>query len=214
MLEECIEFGALDRDAMLRAGIDAGSHILDELAEGSDPLLLQAFVLGREIAVGFRMARVVTAICAKHILSEEILRVAAAAGAHGQHQHGGACADRRGNMARHDLYLRREGACLFERLRLAPDLQRARKCLADGAEASGPGRLGGDEPDMAADGNAFVAHTANGLETRRAIHRVTAGLQRHEGGAHVFFCGDEVPIFQPRKGKDRRRGLAELRPEQ
>ena len=78
-------------------------HVGDIFAERRDPLLLQTVELGAEVAVDLRVARLVSARIAEHVLSEEILRVATPPRAHRHEQQRRALADLARHALRHDL---------------------------------------------------------------------------------------------------------------
>lgn len=194
--------------------IDARADILGKFCEGGDTLPLQPIVLGSEVAVDLGMTRVIIAIGAKHVLGEEILRVAAAARTHGNHQHRRVAADGSGHFAGHDLDLGGEGAGFFTRPDLPPDIEGARRRSAYGSETASPRRLQRYQPDMTADRDAFVTHAADDLQAGRTIDGVAAGLERLESLAHVFLRRNVIAIFQSRNGEGIWRRFAEDRAEQ
>ena len=86
-------------------GVGAALHVGDVFREGGDALRLQAVVLGGEVAIDLGVARHVAAVLAEDVLGEQVLGVAAGAGAHREHDERGAGADRLGDLDRHHLDL-------------------------------------------------------------------------------------------------------------
>src|SRR5690606_2020942 len=91
---------------------------------------------------------------------------------------------------------------LFELLDRFPDLQGGFGGLADSLEAAGPGSAGGDQADMADDGNGFVGHALDRRVARRTIDGVGAALVHLEGPADEIVGRADVEEILARHGEE------------
>src|SRR5262249_585865 len=80
-LDESLELGVGNRAEVLFFRVGAGLDLGPEFPEGADALLLQTVELGAEIPIDLGVPGPVPARVAEHVLGEQILGVAAGAGA-------------------------------------------------------------------------------------------------------------------------------------
>ena len=76
-LHKHLVLGVGDRHEMLVLGEGALFDIGAEFLEGGDALALQAVIFGAKVAVDFGVTGLMAARITKHVLGEQILRVAA-----------------------------------------------------------------------------------------------------------------------------------------
>ena len=139
-------------------------HILGKAGHRLGPQGLQPVFLGGEIGVAFGVAGHMAAVLAQHVIGKEVLRMAGGASAHRDQEQVRPLGNRLGDGMGHDLDFHRKSPGLFQRLALGPDQLCGFQGLAHRLEASGPGALRWDQPDMAADGDAVVGQRPHGLQ--------------------------------------------------
>ena len=160
-------------------GKAAFADVLDVFAESTDPFLLEAAMLGGEIAIRLRVARRTFVVIAENIIGEQELGVATAAGAERHQEHLRLRTKEAREIVRHDFEFCRIGTGVLQLFHPAMEFKRLRHGAADRAVA-GPRHMAGNQTEMSHHRNPFAGHRLDDAGTGRAVNRAGPEFQRAE----------------------------------